>query len=285
MALGAVLEAVRVFAFTGVVWFVIYYLMALPLAVYLMFFAPGPGPFSTPNLMPNPTPNITSSTTSAPIAGWGLSGFWLPFCAAAALQVVPLLLYVACLDWRRVIAEADEENSNSEAEDTTENSSGNDSNVVKNTTTGRQVSRAINSTPSPSASAPLDHSAAETDNTISAGTTRLPQQHRDEQLLHTEAREDTPLLESESASANARHISPKVSRMFLRLLPVLAAIALIMAAAILLRAMRPQLLSLIDRTNTTHTPHNCTIRTNTMKKLNYYPLAHFMKFTISSEFN
>ena len=76
MGYGAVLRAVGVFTFPGVVFFVIYYPFALPAALVLMEFA-----------------------------RWGLLGYWVPFSLAAVLQTVPLVVYLAFTDWTRLVAQ------------------------------------------------------------------------------------------------------------------------------------------------------------------------------------
>ena len=74
LGLSSVLRAAGVFFFIAAEWFVIYYVFALPICVALMYYA-----------------------------GWGLKGYWVPFCIGCVIEIVPMLMYVLCLNWKRVI--------------------------------------------------------------------------------------------------------------------------------------------------------------------------------------
>ena len=76
IGVSSALEAVGYFIVTMVVWFVVYYIFALPLMVFLMLFA-----------------------------NWGLFGFWVPYTVGALAEFAPPLLFLLfCINWRRVIA-------------------------------------------------------------------------------------------------------------------------------------------------------------------------------------
>lgn len=64
------------FTFPAIVFFIIYYPFTVPAAFVLMH-----------------------------MTHWGLLGYWLPFALAALFQVVPLIAYIMCTDWARVVTE------------------------------------------------------------------------------------------------------------------------------------------------------------------------------------
>lgn len=76
MGYGAVLRAVGVFTFPAIVFSVIYYPFAVPAAFVLMH-----------------------------VSNWGLLGYWLPFSLASVFQIVPLVVYLSCTNWTRVVNE------------------------------------------------------------------------------------------------------------------------------------------------------------------------------------
>lgn len=89
IGLTATLEATGLFIVTMVVSFIVYYLLALPLMIFLMFFE-----------------------------GWGLFGFWIPYVTGTTLECTTYLL-VFLIFWRRLIKRkitAIEENSHAQEE-------------------------------------------------------------------------------------------------------------------------------------------------------------------------
>ena len=76
IGVSSALEALGYFIVTMVVWFVVYYVLALPLMVFLMLFA-----------------------------NWGLFGFWVPYTFGALAECAPPILFLLfCINWGRVIA-------------------------------------------------------------------------------------------------------------------------------------------------------------------------------------
>ena len=80
IGLTCALQALGVFLFTSALWLIVYYVLVLPCAIYLMFFA-----------------------------RWGLRGFWLPFAIGPLMEMGPMLLYLMCLNWQHVIASQEAE--------------------------------------------------------------------------------------------------------------------------------------------------------------------------------
>ena len=93
IGLSCALRALGVFLFTGALWLVVYYVLVLPCAIYLMF-----------------------------VARWGLRGFWLPFAIGPLMEMGPMLLYLMCLDWQRVIASHETEQNRKSTPDATHTS-------------------------------------------------------------------------------------------------------------------------------------------------------------------
>ena len=154
-------------------------------------------------------------------ARWGLRGFWLPFAIGPLMEMGPMLLYLMCLDWQRVIHTQEAEQNRNLTATTTDASS---SKAASDELSSENPSLSSGSGDSDSILSP-DPEAASINNVIGECES-----------------ERTPLLgnrQSIDPSAQTK-VVPKAK--FLWLLPLLCCVSLIIAISIVLRIYRPLIL-------------------------------------------
>ena len=231
IGLSSVLRAAGVFFFMAVEWFVIYYVFALPICVALMFYA-----------------------------GWGLKGYWVPFCIGCMAEALPMLIYVLCLNWQRVIDTQDAMKTKAPTEGKQNGS--------------KRTGSSYGSTDA--SSTDLESSEEETQDTrirplSSQGNGFVPHcgspppvpeentplvtlalTERDPRSEKNEGEQDAglPEISTPEATDEDERISTRPLAILKWVVPVVLCCALLIAVALALRLLRPQILPL-----DTHTKH------------------------------
>lgn len=220
------------FTFSAIVFFVVYYPFALPTAIVLMY-----------------------------ATRLGLLGYWLPFTLANFIQCVPFFVYIACIDWRRVI----EQQTAAKHPARTSQTAARDEAVESSLDSGLSASLATASS--------FDERSVRADDSTTA-TSGSGNAHRKctetTRLLQT-SRSSNPFPESDPSEKSAAQM-PQFSgtcelsvetaghlgaeRVPIRTLLAIAGVAILIAGvdcvAVLLRFIRPEILTLSDHEANIH---------------------------------
>ena len=217
----AVLRAVGVFTISEVLFFLVYYPFALPTAIAFMY-----------------------------ASDLGLLGYWLPFTFANFIHCVPFFVYIACINWRRVIAQ--QTAAKHPARPSSEGQKG-----------GEATEISLDSGPLASLSFSTDHSSDASRNSpstfkssaLTEAAPLLPASHLPNQSSELSGQSkqnmselpqfsESCILEDAEATSYAADRIP--TRTLLTIVWVAVLIACVDCLAVLLRVMCPQIFTLTD---------------------------------------
>ena len=217
----AVLRAVGVFTFSAVVFFVVYYPFALPTAIALMY-----------------------------ATDLGLLGYWLPFTLANFIQCVPFFVYIACINWRQVIEQQTAvkhperpSSGGQKGGEATESSL--DSGILASFSSSTDHSSdASRSSPSAFENSELTEASPLLPASRLPNRPSEPSVHSKQNMSELPQFSESCILEEAEATSYAAARIP--TKALLTIVGVAVLIACVDCLAVLLRVIRPQILTLTD---------------------------------------